>query len=66
MKASIKSLTCCSCGAPTKGRQWYNRDTGYGLCHKCAKWIAERETPETMKQNYGEPGIHYGALSATE
>jgi hypothetical protein len=56
---SIITLTCCCCGTSTHGRQWYNRDTGYGLCPKCAKWIATRETPETMQSNYGTPEVHY-------
>jgi len=55
----IITLRCCSCDSDAPGRQWYNRDTGYGLCAKCAKWIATRETPETMHRNYGEPGVHY-------
>jgi hypothetical protein len=59
--APIVSLTCCCCGAECHGRQWYNRDTGYGLCPKCAKWISsdKRETPESMRENYGDPGVHY-------
>lgn len=58
MKA-IRRLTCCCCGASTKGRQWWNRDTGFGLCPKCADWIAGRETPEDMERSYGVKGIHY-------
>jgi hypothetical protein len=57
--AEIENLTCCCCTGPAKGRQWYNRDTGYGLCPKCAQWIATKESPEQMRENYGEPGIHY-------
>ena len=57
----IIPLTCCCCGEVTHGRQWYNRDTGYGLCAKCANWIPTRgrETPEDMKENYGIEGVHY-------
>ena len=55
----IVGLTCCCCGEYTKGRQWHNRDTGYGLCAKCADWIATRETPENMLSYYGECGVHY-------
>lgn len=56
---TVKVLTCCCCGADAPGRQWYNRDAGYGLCPRCAKWIATRETPETMQNLYGTPGVHY-------
>ena len=55
----IQSLTCCCCGAETRGRQWYNRDTGYGLCPKCAQWIATRKTLEEMQENFGEAEVHY-------
>lgn len=54
-----QSLTCCCCGDSTRGRQWYNRDTGFGLCSKCAEWIAMRETPEYMQELYGTPNEHY-------
>lgn len=58
--SKTKSLICSCCGARHIGRQWHNRDTGYGLCHGCADWIESRgESKETMKQNYGEEGVHY-------
>ena len=59
MNTPIITLRCCSCDNDAPGRQWYNQDTGYGLCAKCAAWIATRETPETMRKYYGEPGTHY-------
>ena len=55
----IKTLICCCCGSATKGRQWHNRDTGYGLCDPCADLIKEKETPEEFKSNYGIEGIHF-------
>ena len=55
----IVRLSCCCCGESTTGRQWWNRDTGFGLCPKCAKWLSDRETPEEMKSCYGVEGIHY-------
>ena len=57
---SIRTLTCCCCGELTRGRQWHNRDTGFGLCGTCALRIAERETPEYMHECYGIRGEHYG------
>ena len=53
------TLTCSCCDGPAIGRQWWNRDTGCGLCSKCADWIATRETPEYMQFAYGIEGIHY-------
>jgi hypothetical protein len=55
----IISLTCCCCGDNTKGRQWNNRDTGYGICPKCVTWIAGRETAEEMQKLYGTAGFHH-------
>lgn len=55
----IRELTCCCCGQSTIGRQWWNRDTGYGLCKKCADIISIKEDSETMNSCYGEKGIHY-------
>lgn len=55
----ILSLTCACCGNGTRGRQWWNRDTGYGLCPRCAAWIETRETPEAMQECYGRKGYHY-------
>jgi hypothetical protein len=55
----IKELICCCCGNQTRGRQWWNRDTGFGLCVKCAEVISKKEDEETMKSCYGEKGKHY-------
>lgn len=56
-------LTPCAVAAaerPRVGRQWWNRDTGYGLCERCAVWLPTRgTTPEEMKELYGERGVHY-------
>lgn len=54
-----KALICCCCGGQAIGRQWWNRDKGYGVCVKCSKSIAKKETPEYMKECYGERGYHY-------
>lgn len=37
----------------------WNQDTGYGLCPKCAAWIATREPVDEMRRTYGAPGVHY-------
>ena len=57
---NIENLTCCVCGAYTKGRQWHNRDTGYGICPDCITWLESRDTdPAEMKSLYGINGTHY-------
>lgn len=56
----VVSLTCSCCDSSTEGRQWHNRDIGYGLCVKCADWLQGRgESQENMKRNYGSNGIHW-------
>ena len=58
--SSPQSLVCCCCGDWTLGRQWWNRDTGFGLCQRCADWIPTRgTTEEEMQQLYGTRGVHY-------
>ena len=55
-----QTLTCCCCGLSTLGRQWWNRDTGYGLCNACAQELPTLgTTPKQMLQLYGKAGIHY-------
>ncbi len=56
---AVKVLDCCVCASRTKGRQWWNRDNGFGLCKKCADRISQKEDTETMKSWYGEKGYHY-------
>lgn len=58
-------LQCCVCDR-TAGiwRQWWNRDTGHGICLRCATEQAQRETPERMQQLYGRAGINYPVTNA--
>ncbi len=59
LNGDIKTLQCACCGTEAIGRQWHNRDIGYGLCEACADWIAGRETAEYLHKGYGVKGIHY-------
>jgi hypothetical protein len=55
-------LTCCVCGAPAPAvKQWWNRDTGYGLCGKCAAWLQTRPDyhAEEFRSYYGDEGVHW-------
>lgn len=54
----VNYLTCCCCGNETLGRQWWNRDTGYGLCNRCFKinGITEKTT---YHEYFGQRGIHW-------
>ena len=55
----IKTLRCCCCGGETHGKQWWNRDTGYGLCNSCVQLCHRGVTPEEFRQRYGDQGVHY-------
>lgn len=58
----LRTLTCCCCGngAPAYV-QWWNRDTGYGLCGGCATYIQARPdyNPEEFTECYGIKGVHW-------
>ena len=55
-------LDCCVCGAYAGFfTQHWNRDTGYGICAKCAAEQSQKEPPERMANLYGEPGVNYEA-----
>lgn len=57
----IKALLCSCCGGITRGKQWHNRDIGYGLCSSCADWIKLKfkKSEKEMLRCYGEHGVHY-------
>lgn len=61
----MRNLECCCCGGSAPAlKQWWNRDTGYGLCGKCAIYIKGRSDydPNEFTQCYGEQGIHWMPL----
>lgn len=54
--------TCCVCGGSAPAfAQWFNRDTGFGLCGRCATWLKARPDydPQEFRRNYGDPGTHW-------
>jgi hypothetical protein len=55
----LVTLECCCCGGEAKGRQWYNRDKGYGLCSNCVEKVYGSLTPEQMESAQGIEGVHY-------
>lgn len=54
----IRRLTCCVCGATTRGRQWWNRDSGFGVCRRCFAQEAAKDLAEARRL-YGEAGVHH-------
>ena len=55
----VESLSCCCCGNRTLGRQWWNRDTGYGLCDGCIELCGADVPVGDTAESYGVRGIHY-------
>ena len=56
--APVLHLTCHVCGGATIGRQWWNRDHGYGTCRACAEWLIARG--EDVEALAGIAGEHWG------
>lgn len=62
------NLICACCGgnAPSK-KQWWNQDTGYGICARCFKNVIEHEFSvlhnaeaiDYALKCYGKPGLHH-------
>lgn len=54
------NLICAVCGGIAPARhQWYNRDTGYGVCPGCFEESIKKEGIEESIRLYGAPGIHH-------
>jgi hypothetical protein len=59
-KPPVIDLICACCYGYTRGRQWYNRDTGYGLCPNCVDWLKGKNYPAaSLKSDYGIENYHY-------
>ena len=59
MSNKIVRLLCAVCGKATRGRQWFNRDRGYGICRKCAAFVRARTSAELLRESFGDAGVHY-------
>lgn len=62
----IRTLSCCCCGESTRGRQWWNRDDGYGVCVKCATGIAKEDEGKERESLYGIRGVHWDINEGAE
>ena len=54
-----RRMECACCGQTARGVQWWNRDTGYGLCPNCVDFCHRGISDEDMFSCYGAAGIHY-------
>ncbi len=63
----ITQLACACCGGVTRGRQWFNQDSGYGICGDCIAWLRKpksdtgpaRESEGYIRDCYGIEGKHF-------
>lgn len=56
----ILNLCCCCCGNATRGRQWWNRDCGFGLCDRCISFARVEGVPVGAEApSYGIRGYHW-------
>jgi hypothetical protein len=64
---TTRNMTCCCCGADAgRWKQHWNRDTGYGVCAPCIKWLRGKGESETEIGNlYGKEGINWGDPQST-
>lgn len=63
------TCTCCGASLIPRRPQYWNQDTGYGLCDLCAGGILHLpgfrpicRAPmdrEEFERTYGKPGVHY-------
>ena len=57
----VRTLECNCCGGRTRGRQWHNRDIGYGMCTDCIAHVRAKGMPESEIQDlYGFEAVHWG------
>jgi len=57
---ATRQLACSCCGGDAgRFEQWWNQDTGWGLCGACATWITERGmSADELDRTYGKAGTH--------
>ena len=56
----IRQLECACCGAHESGRQWWNRDAGYGVCVRCATENTNKYGENDTLDMYGVKGVNWG------
>jgi hypothetical protein len=55
----MKFLICCCCGERTIGKQWWNRDKGYGVCKECGEREEKRAGIEEAQRSFGVKGKNW-------
>lgn len=55
----MSRLICACCGGISKGKQFWNQDTGYSICPRCFLHVERKEGTEYAIRCYGKPGVHH-------
>lgn len=55
----VRQMRCACCGGSTRGRQWHNQDTGWGLCVSCVDYCKPRFQDGEFERTYGARGVHF-------
>lgn len=59
-KKQTRYMTCCVCGQSAgRWQQHWNRDTGFGVCKRCADEEAKRLDLDEHVSYYGRAGVNY-------
>ena len=60
LKCRVFHLHCACCGEDAPAfKQWFNQDTGYGLCSRCNGNITAKEGADYVRDCYGHAGVHH-------
>lgn len=59
-------LECSVCGKDEIGRQWHNRDNGFGLCSDCVSFASRGYSHDSFQQTYGLEGYHFSIPKAVK
>lgn len=56
---NLQTLSCNCCGGAGRGRQWWNRDDGYGICGSCGLEQMQRYGLEQVELDNGKIGVNW-------
>lgn len=62
-----RRLICCHCNKNCLGRQWWNREHGFGVCGDCVHLHRSegRTSSEEQRSMWGDEGVHYNVVVDT-
>lgn len=64
IEGRLRGQSCTCCASYTRGYQFHNQDTGYGLCNDCIDYCGRHFDVTGFQRTYGLRGIHYDIPNA--